>query len=117
MDRVCIEGLEARTVIGIYDWEQKLRQRVRLDLEMGWDVAKAASSDAIEDALDYKAVAHRLIAFIEQRRFALLETLAEECARIVIEEFGAPWVRLKASKPGALRRAKNVAVIVERHRG
>ncbi len=116
-DQVLIEGLEARTVIGIYDWERRVRQRVRLDLAMGWDVARAARSDAIEDALDYKAVAKRLLAFVEGSSFQLLESLAEACARIVLDEFGAPWVRVKVSKPGAVRRAENVAILIERRRG
>ena len=116
-DRVVIEGLVARTIVGIYPWEQRVRQLVRLDLEMGWDVRKAAQSDAIADALDYKAVAKRLVAFVESGRFQLIERIAEECARIVLVEFGAPWVRIKVSKPGAVTRAENVAVVIERRRG
>ncbi len=116
-DRVLIEGLSVRTIVGIYPWEQRVRQLVRLDLEMGWDVRRAAASDAIEDALDYKAVSKRLAAFLENGRFRLIERIAEECARIVLEEFGASWVRIKASKPGAVTRAENVAVVIERRGG
>ncbi|RMH60559.1 MAG: dihydroneopterin aldolase, partial [Zetaproteobacteria bacterium] len=94
-----IEGLEVRTVIGIYDWEREIRQTVRLDLEMAWDIRPAAASDDIRDALDYKAVAKRLIAFIEGSSFGLIEALAEACAKIVLEEFRVPWLRLKLSKP------------------
>jgi len=113
-DKILIEGLEVRTVIGIFDWEREIRQTVRLDMEIAWNVSKAAASDAIEDTLDYKAVAKRLIAFVEGSSFGLIEALAESCATIVIEEFGAPWLRLKLSKPGAVRGSENVAVVIER---
>lgn len=113
-DLVLIEGLEVRTVIGIYDWEREIRQTVRLDLEMAWDTAKAAESDDINDALDYKSVSKRLIAFVEGSSFGLIEKLADHCARIVMDEFGVPWLRLKMSKPGAVRGSENVAVVIER---
>lgn len=113
-DRVLIEGLEVRTVIGIYDWEREIRQMVRLDLEMAWDISKAAESDSIEHALDYKAVSKRLISFVDSSTFGLIEALAEQCAAIVREEFGVPWLRLKMSKPGAVRGSENVAVVLER---
>jgi len=113
-DLVLIEGLEVRTVIGIYDWEREIRQMVRLDLEMAWDISKAAVSDDIVDALDYKAVSKRLIAFVESSSFGLIEKLAEQCANIVLQEFGVPWLRLKLSKPGAVSACENVAVMIER---
>jgi dihydroneopterin aldolase len=114
MDRVLIEGLEVRTVIGIYDWEREIRQTVRLDMEMAWDIRPAGVSDDIADTLDYKAVSKRLIAFVEGSSFGLIEALAEACARIVLEEFHVPWMRLKMSKPGAVRGSENVAVVIER---
>ncbi len=114
MDKVLIEGLEVRTVIGIYDWEREIRQTVRLDLEMAWDISTAGKSDNIADTLDYKMVSKRLIGFIEQSEFGLIEALAEACAKIVIDEFAVPWLRLKLSKPGAVRGSENVAVVIER---
>jgi len=114
MDRVLIEGLEVRTVIGIYDWEREIRQSVRLDLEMAWDIRTAAASDDIADTLDYKAVSKRLIAFVEASEYGLIEALAEACAAIVLNEFAVPWLRLKLSKPGAVRGSENVAVTIER---
>jgi len=114
MDLVLIEGLEVRTVIGIYDWEREIRQTVRLDLEMAWDISKAGKSDNIEDTLDYKAVSKRLIDFVEASEFGLIESLAEHCAAIVRDEFHVSWLRLKMSKPGAVRGSENVAVLIER---
>jgi len=113
-DYVLIEGLEVRTVIGIYDWEREIRQSVRLDLKMAWDISKAARTDNIEDALDYKAVSKQLISYVEGSSFGLIESLAEECAKIVMDEFHVPWLRLKMSKPGAVRGSENVAVLIER---
>jgi dihydroneopterin aldolase len=114
MDRVFLRDLRIETVIGIYDWERHTRQTVILDLEMGTDVAKAAASDDIEDALNYKAVAKRMIAFVEESEFMLVETLAERCAEIIREEFGVPWVRLSLNKVGAVSGARDVGVIIER---
>ncbi len=114
MDLVLIEGLEIRTVIGIYDWEREIRQTVRLDLEMAWDISKAGQTDNIQDTLDYKSVSKRLIDFVEASEFGLIESLAEHCAKIVLLEFNVPWLRLKLSKPGAVRGSENVAVLIER---
>ena len=114
MDCVFIEDLRIETVIGIYDWERKIKQVVALDLEMAFDNRKPAASDRIEDTLDYKAVAKRLIAFVESSHFELVETLAERCAEIVREEFHVPWLSLKLAKPGAVRGSKAVGVIIER---
>jgi len=116
MDRVFIENLTVETVIGIFDWEREIRQTVALDLEMAFDIRKAAASDRIEDTLDYKSVAKRLIRFVEQSEFQLVETLAERCAGIVLAEFPVSWLRLKLSKPGAVRGSSAVGVIIERER-
>ena len=114
MDRVFIRELRIETVIGIYDWERKIRQPVILDLEMATDVRRAAETDQIDQALNYKAVAKRLIAFVEGSEFQLVETLAERCATIVLDEFQVPWVRLSVNKIGALRGARDVGVVIER---
>lgn len=114
MDIVYIRDLKIDTVIGIFEWERRIRQTVSLDLEMAFDIRPAAASDNIADALDYKSVAKRLIAFVETSEFLLVETLAERCAAIVREEFGVPWLRLRLSKPGAVRGAQDVGVLIER---
>ena len=102
-DRVFIEDLRIETVIGVYDWEREIKQTIALDLEMAFDISKAAASDRIDDALDYKAVAKRLIQFVESSEFQLVEALAEHCAGIVLQEFPVAWLRLKLRKPGAVR--------------
>ncbi|MFC1688817.1 dihydroneopterin aldolase [Pseudomonadota bacterium] len=113
-DRVFVENLTVETVIGIFDWEREIRQAVSLDLEMEFDIRRAAETDSIEDTLDYKAVSKRLIRFIEQSEFQLVETLAEKCAAIVLDEFPVAHLRLRLSKPGAVRGSSAVGVIIER---
>ena len=117
MDKVFIEALEIEAVIGIYDWERKIRQPLQFDVEMAFDNRKPAASDEIGDTLDYKAVSKRLIQFVSESSYGLVETLAENCARIIVEEFGVEHVRLKLSKLGAVRGARAVGVIIERSRG
>ena len=114
MDIVFISDLRIDTIIGIYDWERQVRQTVSLDLEMAADIRRAAQTDRIEDTLNYKAIAKRLIAFVGASEFQLVETLAERCARIVLEEFQVPWLRLRLCKPGAVPAAKDVGVLIER---
>jgi 7,8-dihydroneopterin aldolase/epimerase/oxygenase len=114
MDIVYIRDLKVATVIGIFDWERRIRQTVSLDLEMATDIRRAAATDHINDTLDYKAVGKRLISFIEASKFQLVETMAERVAEIVLNEFPVPWLRLRVSKPGALRGAQDVGIIIER---
>jgi dihydroneopterin aldolase len=114
MDIVYINDLRIETVIGIYDWEREIRQIVSIDLEMAADNRKAAATESIDDALNYKAVAKRLILFVEQSEFQLVETLAERIAEIVLDEFDVDWLRLKLGKPGAVTGSAEVGVIIER---
>lgn len=114
MDIVFIRDLQIETVIGIYDWERKIKQVVSIDLDMATDIKKAASSDQIEDTLNYKAVAKRLIAFVGGSEYELVETLAEKICEIVQSEFNVPWVRLTLHKPGAVSGSRSVGVMIER---
>jgi dihydroneopterin aldolase len=114
MDIVFIEDLRIDTVIGIYDWERRVRQTLSFDIEMAFDNTRPAASDNIVDTLNYKEVSKRLIGYVGESSFGLVETLAERCAQIIREEFGVSWVRLKLSKPGAVRGAKSVGVRIER---
>jgi len=117
MDIIFVRELRVETVIGIYEWERRTRQKVSIDLEMGADIRKAATRDAIDDTLDYQAVAKRLIQFVESSEFLLVETLAERIAGVVLDEFAVPYVKVSLSKPGAIRGARDVGVIIERSAG
>ena len=114
MDHVFIEGLEIEALIGIYDWERRIRQTLVFDIEMAFDNRIPAASDAIEDTLNYKAVSRRIVDYVSQSDFGLVETLAERVASIILDEFGVSSVRLKLSKPGAVRGARAVGVTIVR---
>lgn len=114
MDRIFLQDLRVEAVIGIFEWERRVRQTVSLDIEMATDVKQAAATDKIEDALDYKGIAKHLIATVEASEFKLVETLAETLARIVVTDFGVAWVKLSVSKPGAIEGSQNVGVVIER---
>lgn len=117
MDIIYLSDLKIDTVIGIYDWERRITQTVSFDLEMATDIRKAAASDTIEDTLDYKAVAKRLIQFVGESQFQLVETLAERVAEIILTEFNVPWVRVRLNKKGAVRHASGVGILIERSAG
>jgi dihydroneopterin aldolase len=114
MDIVFIEDLRIDAVIGIYDWERRVRQTLSFDIEMAFDNTVPAARDDIALTLNYKDVSKRLIDYVGASSFGLVETLAERCAAIIREEFGVAWVRLKLSKPGAVRGAKAVGVRIDR---
>lgn len=114
MDIIFLSDLKIETIIGIYDWERETKQTIGIDLEMATDIRTAAEHDHIDYTLDYKNVAKRLIGFVEASDFQLVETLAEQITQIVLSEFNVPWVRLKLSKPGAIRGAKDVGILIER---
>lgn len=114
MDIIYLNDLRIDTVIGIYDWERQTKQTVILDIQMAADIRKAASSDTIEDTLNYKAVAKRLFSFVGESEFQLVETLAERVCDILLNEFDIPWCRLQLNKQGALRGVRDVGIIIER---
>jgi len=114
MDIIFLHGLKIDTVIGIFDWERRIKQTVIFDIDMATDISKAAASDHIDDTLNYKAVAKRLTEFVGDSEFQLVETLAERSAELVFKEFGVTWLRLRVNKRGAVRGADDVGVLIER---
>lgn len=115
MDKIFLQDLRVDAVIGIWEWERRIKQTVSIDLELATDAKRAAATDSIDDALDYKGIAKRLIEIVETSRFQLVETLAETLARTVVTEFDVAWVKLSVSKPGAIEGSRNVGVVVERN--
>jgi dihydroneopterin aldolase len=114
MDKIFIHALKTETIVGIFDWERQVKQTVVLDVEFSADIRKAALTDSIDDTLNYKRVAKRVLSFIEASSFHLVETLAEHVAMLILEEFGVSWVRIALSKPGAIRSSRDVGVMLER---
>lgn len=113
-DSVMIEGLAVETVIGVYDWEREVSQRLLIDLEMAWDNRVPAKSDDVTDALDYAAVSEGITAYLSRTRPQLLETAAEGISDLLQQEFGVRWLRLVIRKPGAVPSAASVGVSIER---
>src|SRR6267154_3404621 len=115
-DTIFLRGLEVECIIGFIDWERRVKQTVVIDLELPVDCRTAAIRDEVEDTLDYKKVAKRVIAFIEASEFKLVETLAHRLALLVLEEFDLAWIRISVNKPGAIRGSRDVVVSIERTR-
>jgi dihydroneopterin aldolase len=116
MDKIFLRELKTEAIIGIFDWERQVKQTVLIDLEISADVRKAAATDSIEDTLNYKRVAKRLLEYIDTTSFHLVETLAENIAMLVIEEFQVSWIKLTLNKPGAIRGSRSVGIIIERNK-
>ena len=113
-DTVFVHELKVETIIGIWGWERKIRQIVSIDLEMGADIRRAAKTDSIDDTLNYKAISKRVQQFVADSEFQLVETMAEKIAELVLQEFKVPWIQVRVSKPGAIRGAKNVGILIHR---
>tara|TARA_B100001250_G_C19756934_1_gene770575 strand:- start:840 stop:1187 length:348 start_codon:yes stop_codon:yes gene_type:complete len=113
-DIIYIKDLRVKTIIGIFDWERKTKQEVSIDIEFQFDCKKAAKNDSIKDTVDYKKICKAVIKFVEESSFQLQETLIEGIASLIKNNFEVESVKLRLSKPGALRGAKDVGVIIER---
>lgn len=116
MDILYIRDLRVEAVIGVHEWERRIRRKLRIDLEVGADAARAAASDRIEDTADYAAIAARVAAVAAEREYILLETLAERLSGVLLGEFGAPWCRVTVGKPAAVPGAAEAGVVVEREK-
>ena len=114
MDKVFIRGLEVEGIIGIFQWEREVKQIISVDIEMDFDNKRAAKSDSIEDALNYKLVGKRITSFVKNSKFQLVETLAENISKIILKEFPVTNVRVTLSKPGALRGSDSVGISIKR---
>jgi len=114
MDKIFLRDLTTEAIIGFYDWERKIKQTVVINLEMGTDVRATAAHDDIERTLNYKAVAKRVLAFVGESHYNLIETLAEELAKVLLTEFKMPWLKLSVHKPGAIRGSRDVGIEIER---
>ncbi len=115
-DTIFLTDLKIQTIVGIWDWERKIRQTVSIDLELGADIRRAAASDDIEDTLNYKKVAKRVQQFVSESSFKLVETMAEKVAEIILNEFDVPWVQVRVNKPGAIRGARDVGILIRREK-
>lgn len=114
MDKVFLTGLRVDTIVGIYPEERDKKQPIIIDLELACDIKKAADSGEISDALDYHALSLALVEFIEKSRYGLIESMAEDIARLIMAQYPVPWLRMKLHKPEALSYSDDVGLIIER---
>ncbi len=114
MDTIFLNELRVDALIGVWEWERRIRQTLIIDIEMGTDTRRAGASDDLHDTVDYKAVTDRIIAFTRASEFRLIEALGEGITHIMMQEFGVPWVRLRINKQGILREARDVGIVIER---
>ncbi len=114
MDIVFIRDLEVKAVIGVFDWERKIRQRLIFNIELGTDISASAKTDSLDDTLDYKAISHAVEELAEASSYQLVEALVEEVAQMVMKDFGVRWLSITLDKPGAVSCARSVGVQIER---
>ncbi len=114
MDKIFLRDLRVEAVIGVWEWERRIKQAVSIDLEIGTDVRKAAQTDSIDSALDYKRIAKRVIEYVSNSKFQLVESLAEAVATIVVTEFDTGWVQVSIAKPGAIEGSREVGIVITR---
>jgi dihydroneopterin aldolase len=113
-DKIFLNQLRTECIVGIWDWERQVKQTVIIDVEMATDIRKAARTDHIDDTVDYKKVSKRLLSFVGESQFQLVETLTENIARIIVTEFDVSWVRVRLNKQGAIRNSRDVGIMIER---
>lgn len=114
MDKIFLSALSVECIVGIWEWERRVKQTVIVDLEMAADIRRAAATDAIEHTVDYKKVSKRVQSFVAESQFQLVETLTERIAQTIITEFGVTWVKVRLNKQGAIRGARDVGIEIER---
>jgi dihydroneopterin aldolase len=117
VDKIFLRELRIETIIGFWEWERRIKQIVSIDLEIGTDARVAAASDAIAGTLNYEQLAKRLLEFVGEAQFQMVEALATAIGKIVVKEFGAPWVKVSVAKPGAIPAARDVGIVIERTPG
>jgi dihydroneopterin aldolase len=115
-DRIFLRGLTTQCIIGFIDWERLTPQTVVIDLEIPCDCAHAASTDNVADTVDYKRVAKRVLAWVGESKFQLVESLAHGLAMLLLAEFPLAWIRVSINKPGAISHSRDVGVSIERRR-
>lgn len=114
IDHIFIEELTVFAQIGVYDWEQQIKQKLVFDLEMAWDCRQAAETDDVQYCLNYAEVSAFILDYVQSKPFLLIERVAYEVAEQLQQRFSIRWLRLKLSKPKAVAQARHVGIIIER---
>ena len=114
MDIIFVSDFRLDLLVGVYDWERRVPQKVQFDLEIGLPGRAAGQSDKLADTIDYAAVVRRLESSLAQEHFGLLEKLAEHIAELVLREFKSPWVKVSVTKLAPLRNVRRLGVTIKR---
>ncbi len=115
MDKIFLSALNVECIVGIWEWERRVKQNVVIDVELAADIRRAAAADHIDHTVDYKRLAKRLLTFVGESQYQLVETLTERIAHLIVTEFHVPWVKVRLNKQGAIRGARDVGIEIERH--
>lgn len=116
MDKILIEGLRVQAVIGVFEWERQITQPVLIDLELRSDIKKAAHTDSIDDAVNYKAVCDQVTELVINLKSQLIERLAEQIAQFILKDYNVDSVKVTVRKPIAISHTSAVGVCIERCR-
>lgn len=114
MDTIFLHDFKAKTIIGIYPWEKKVKQTIQIDLEIALPTSRACQTDDINDALDYARVVERIHDILANHTFSLLEALAEHIAQTILTEFKSPWIKIRVAKLGIIPGIKKLGICIER---
>lgn len=114
MDKIFLSALNVECIVGIWEWERRVKQNVVIDVELAADIRRAAAADHIDHTVDYKRLAKRLLTFVGESQYQLVETLTERIAHLIVTEFHVPWVKVRLNKQGAIRGARDVGIEIER---
>ena len=114
MDIIYLNDLRVDALIGVWDWERRIRQTLIMDVEIGTDITRAGASDDLADTVDYQAVCDRITGFTRDSDFHLIEALGQGIVETVMKEFGVPWMRLSITKQGVLKNVREVGIVIER---
>lgn len=114
MDIIFLSEVKVQTKLGVPEWERMVEQTIILDLEIAMPHSRSCQTDEIDDTIDYGEVVARIRQTLKENSFKLVEALAEHICQIVLNEFGAPWVKIKVAKPGILPGVKALGVVIER---
>lgn len=114
MDTIFLSEVKVETKLGVPDWERMMPQTILLDIELAMPHSRSCQTDAIDDTIDYGQVVVKIRQSLKEHSFKLVEALAEHVCQIILNDFGAPWVKVRVAKPGILPGLKSLGVVIER---
>jgi 7,8-dihydroneopterin aldolase/epimerase/oxygenase len=114
MDKVIIRDLALETIVGLYPWERAVKQTLLIDVDMATDIRQAAADDDLQYTVDYSAVCAAIVILADKGQYQLIETLAENIATMVLENFAVTWLRVAVHKTDVMTHVGRVGIEIER---